>query len=88
MTIKRFNYTDSKGKESSRVCWMVSPPSSNYFMIDLTEYDEDERLEYIQLLAEIHGQYQRAIKEIGLGTNYRNFKPSRMKTPEPNKAET
>lgn len=69
-----FQYTKENGEKSNRVVYVISSPSDMYFTIDLTEFDENERAWYIEKIKEAYENLRQEIKEIGLSTNYRNFK--------------
>ena len=47
-------------------------------VVDLTEYDEDERDFYEKKLHDIRINYINAIKDAGLETNFRSFNMERM----------
>jgi len=71
--LKRFNYTDLKGKKTTRLVHPIGIVDDKMFCVDLSEYSAEEREEFTYVLDAIHKQYIQAIKEIGLGSNFRNF---------------
>jgi len=77
-----FDYTDKKGKETNRTVWVMSPASDKVLCIDLTEFDEDERKEYARILEELKTSYMESIREVGLGTNFRQFFKDKMTNEE------
>lgn len=80
--LRNFTYTDSKGKVTRRVAYMIKPASPNNLAIDLTEFNEEEQAVFNSALNEI-GQtieefYKTELKALGLSNNYRMFKPEGM----------
>ena len=71
--LKRFNYTDVKGKKTTRTVHPIGIVDDKLFCTDLSEYSAEEREEYMYILEALHKQYIQAIKDVGLGTNFRNF---------------
>ena len=78
--LKEFTYTDAKNKVSHRVVHPIAEPTDKMFAVDLTEFDADERAHYEAVLNEIHDQFIGAIKEAGLGHNFRFFKQDGIKS--------
>lgn len=72
--VLEFDYVDAKGKESHRVVYTINAPTDKYFGVDLTEFDEEERIYYIQALEDIYTVQLEEIKQLGLNNNYRFFK--------------
>jgi len=73
MIMKRFNYTDLKGKKTTRIVHPIGIIDDKMFCVDLSEYTAEEREEFMYVLDSIHKQYISAIKEVGLSSNFRNF---------------
>lgn len=73
MELQNFHYTDKKGKESDRLVYPIGLVDDKLFAIDLTEYDEEEREDYKVILDAIHAQTVQAIKDAGMGSNFRYF---------------
>lgn len=80
--LKRFKYTKANGDESQRTVFVVSPPSDGYLTIDLSEYDKEEQDYYEGQLQAIHNEFLEEIRILGLSTNWRNFKESRISPPQ------
>ena len=71
--IKHFIYTKKDNSVSERYVHQISAVDDKMLTIDLTEFDVDEREEYEDILNHIHAQYIQAIKEVGLGEQFRYF---------------
>ena len=69
-----FDYVDAKGKHSHRVVYPISQPGDKYFVLDLSEFGEEEREFLQESLDQIHSVYMEEIRQLGLGHNYRYFK--------------
>lgn len=76
-TLNEFAYKKATGDVSNRSAFVVSVPSNKYFCIDLTEFEEDERVGYMVALKELYETHneslKNSIKEMGLSGNYRQF---------------
>lgn len=76
--IYKFTYTKDNGDISQREVYVAGVPNKNYFTIDLSEYNEEEKEIYIKGIKEIYETYTEGLKEeikaLGLGSNYRFFK--------------
>ena len=71
--LKRFNYVDTKGKKTTRIVHPVGIVDDKVFSVDLSEYSAEEREEYAYILDALQKQYIQAIKDVGLGSNFRLF---------------
>lgn len=76
--VKEFTYTKPDGKVSERYVWELNPITDMLFALDLTEFDQDERDYYISRLEMLNEDMRDAIIEIGLASQYRNFKSERI----------
>ena len=74
--VKEFTYTKANGDVSERVVFTLNPVSDMLFGLDLTEFSEDEREEYIDQLVALDNLIKGAIIDMGLNSQYRNFKES------------
>lgn len=72
--MRTIKYTKKDGKSSERFVHIISEPGDCYLAIDFSEYNEEEREIYESQFLELHDEYLQAIKDIGLGSNYRWFK--------------
>ncbi len=71
--MKHFYYTKKDNSVSERIVHPVGIVNDKLLALDLTEFDNDERDEYDAILKRIHSQYLQAIKDVGLGTQFRYF---------------
>ncbi len=71
--LKHFFYKKDNGSVSERFAYPMGIVDNKLFAVDLSEYESVERAEYEALLEKIHTQYIQAIKEAGMGTNFRYF---------------
>ena len=71
--VKHFYYTKKDNKVSERYVHPMGVVGDKLFAVDLTEFDIDEREDYENILDHIHRQYIQAIKEAGLGEQFRYF---------------
>ena len=76
--VKKFQYKDTKGKETDREVYMIASPSDKYFGLDLTEFSEQEREYYIDELANLDEFIKDTVSQLGLKHNYRYFKKDKM----------
>lgn len=76
--IKQFTYRKPEGEVSNRFVWEVHPASDKMLAIDLSEFDEDERIYLSGELQNIFEVMKEEIKQLGLGHNYRYFKKDRI----------
>lgn len=75
---KTFKYRKPNGDESHRDVFVISSPSESYLTIDLSEFDDDEKEEYLDELENAKQYLADIINELGLKTNYRNFRNDRI----------
>lgn len=66
-------YKKENGEISERFAHPLNLVDNKLLCIDLTEFDSDDRQEYEDILNRIHSQYIQAIKEVGLGSQFRYF---------------
>lgn len=71
--LKHFLYKKANGSVSERFAYPMGIVENKLFAVDLSEYETEERDEYEALLEQIHRNYIQAIKEAGMGTNFRYF---------------
>ncbi len=71
--MKHFFYTKNNNTTSERFAHPVGIVQDKLLAIDLTEFDIDERDDYEAILNQIHSQYIQAIKDAGLGQQFRYF---------------
>lgn len=67
---------------TNRVAWVLNDPNSNMLSIDLTEFSDADKQEYISTLSAIFNSVKEQIKDIGLGSNYRSFIANNVKEEE------
>lgn len=65
-------------KNKERNVIIIHKPSDSYLMFDLSEYSDEEKKYYEDKFKEVHKQYLAEIKDIGLNSNYRNFKEDKI----------
>ena len=75
--VRHIGYVDSKGKETSRVVYVIHPVTDTMLALDLSEFDKDEQEYYTQELTRIDDMVKQEIAGLGLRSNYRNFKKDR-----------
>lgn len=75
-----FTYTKDSGDVSQRFGLVVSKPSNNYQIIDLSEYVDDE-VEVTFMLEQV-AQYQKELKELqakySISSHFKAFKATNM----------
>ena len=71
--IKHFYYKKKDNTVSERYVHPMGLVGNKLFAVDLTEFDVEERGEYEAVLSQIHSTYIQAIKEAGLGEQFRYF---------------
>jgi hypothetical protein len=76
--IKQFIYKKPEGEISERYVWEIHPASDKMLAIDLSEFDEKDRVYYIDALRDIYDTLKEDIKQLGLSSNYRYFKKERI----------
>lgn len=76
--LKKFKYTDLKQKTSQRTVYPLGIKEDKMFCVDLSEYTQEEIDDFTCILDAIHQQAIAAIKEVGLGSNFRYFFFSNM----------
>ena len=76
-----FIYEKANGDLSERIVIPIGFDFNhdNILAIDLTEFDEEEKIYYETALEAARDAFNKAIRDAGLGHNYRNFKVSRIK---------
>lgn len=60
-------------KDKLRDVVVINKPTDNYFMLDLSEYSEDDKEYYETEFNLIHREYLDSLKELGVSSNYRYF---------------
>jgi hypothetical protein len=65
-------------KDKERDVYTIAKPSDCYFMLDLTEYTEEEKDFYLSEYKRLHKEFLQAVKDVGLSSNYRNFKEDKI----------
>ena len=72
--LKVFKYTKAGGDTSIRTVYPLNIVGDDKLLcVDLSEYDETEKEEFQSILEAIHNEYIQAIKNVGLGSNFRTF---------------
>jgi hypothetical protein len=74
----QFEYEKPDGSKSTRELFVLNKPSDSYFGIDLSEFDEEEKSKYNEMLAQLMQSVNEEIENIGLQHNYRRFKEERI----------
>lgn len=73
-----FTYTKPNASVSKRDAFVISCPSDSYFMLDLSEFNDEDKDAYTRALVELyedmHYQMKEAVSELGLSSCYRRFK--------------
>ena len=77
--IKHFMYKKRDNTVSERYAHPLGLKDDKILAIDLTEFSASERAEYEEILNVIHAEYLAAIKEVGLGNNFRYFFTNEIK---------
>lgn len=72
--VKEFVYKKANGDVSERKIWVLNPISEMMLGLDLSEFSEDEQAEYITQLQLMDADIRDAITDMGLNSQYRNFK--------------
>ena len=72
--IKHFIYTKKDGSTSERYVYEIKPVSDLMLGLDLTEYSDEDRAHYINQLDLLYSDVRDAIADMGLSSQYRNFK--------------
>ncbi len=73
-----FTYTKPTGEVSERVAIVLSKPSENYLMLDLSDLDADE-IDYLeQRVAQYQSKQKALLEEFNFAPYMKSFKPSRM----------
>ena len=65
-------------KDKKREVVVINKPTDNYFMLDLSEYDEKEREYYEAGFKDIHNDYIQRLKDLGISSNYRYFNKDKI----------
>ena len=71
--IKHFIYKKKDNSTSERYVHSMDFNGDKLFAVDLTEFDEIERSDYEAVLNQIRAEYIQAIKDAGLGEQFRYF---------------
>ena len=81
----QFQYRKSPENITDRKAIILSPPSNNYFTLDITELDKAERLRLEAGLVELQRGVDEAftirtnwLRDNGFATCYRNFTKDKM----------
>jgi hypothetical protein len=81
----QFQYRKTPENLTNREAIILSKPSNNYFTIDITELDNQERIilntGLIELQKEIDNAFTHRtkwLKDNGFGTHFRNFNKDKM----------
>lgn len=73
-----FTYTKPNGEVSERTALVLSKPSENYLMLDLSDLDSDE-IDYLeQRVAEYESARKALLESFRFGPYMKSFKASRM----------
>jgi len=89
MEIKEFCYKKADGTESDREVIVLSSPRDSYMALDISQFEEDEKDYYVAEYAKIEAEFSQRleelfkernakIKELGLGSCFRQFKKDRI----------
>ena len=82
MIVHFFDYTDSKGKESTRQLRVTNKPSTLYAGTDLSELGHEDLAAYAIRYDELHEAFINALtkldNEFDLNHKFRQFKPESM----------
>ena len=77
MKLAKFNYTDLKGKQSSRKVLVMSTPTNKLSGIDVTEYSDEDIAEFAVDFDNLHEEYMSAVEDLknafDMKHNYRQF---------------
>ena len=81
----QFQYRKTPENTTNREAIVLSPPTSNYFTVDMTELDDAKRQKLEKGLAEYDKQLQdlfslrtKWLRDSGFGSNFRNFNQDKM----------
>jgi hypothetical protein len=73
-----FTYTKPSGEVSNRVALVLSKPSDNYLMLDLSDLDSDE-IDYLEQRVEQYESERKALlNKFNFDPYIKSFKASRM----------
>lgn len=82
MKLMTFEYTKSDGKTTTRNFIELSKPSNLHFGIDVSELDEEERIELVSAIARVRKEFDIKVAELmseyDVKQNFRQFKPEAM----------
>ena len=77
MKLAKFNYTDLKGKQSSRKVLVMSTPTNKLSGIDVTEYSDEDIAEFAVEFDRLHDEYLAEVDNLksiyDMKHNYRQF---------------
>ena len=81
----QFQYNKTPEDTTYREAIVLSKPNSNYFTVDMTELDNDQRQrlekgldEYDTKLKELFSLRAEWLRNSGFGSNFRNFNKDKM----------
>lgn len=77
MKLANFTYTDQKGQESLRKVLIIGAPSNKYSGIDVTEYSDEEIVEFAIEYDRLHDEFLSEVEilkdSMDMKHNYRQF---------------
>ena len=77
MKLANFTYTDQKGQESLRKVLITGTPSNKYSGIDVTEYTDEELVEFAVEYDRLHDEFLSQVEllkdSLDMKYNYRQF---------------
>lgn len=71
--IKHFIYTKKSGDRSNRVVYPLHMVEDKVLAIDLSEFNDEQRIEAERILDKIHRDYLDEIYAAGFADNFRSF---------------
>lgn len=72
---RKFTYKKADGTESERIALVIKGANTNMQALDITEFSTAEQDVYEQAVVTAHENFLADINDIGLGKNWRQFKP-------------
>ena len=82
MKIVKFNYVDSKGKQSDRFVVQMHEATTDLMGFDLTEYSPEDRIEMMNRIQDVQNDYNQSLKDLKLSSQIRRFKEDGMRDKE------
>lgn len=82
MKIVKFDYKDSKGKESSRFVVPMHEQTLDLVCFDLSEFNPQDRVEMMNRIEEAQRLYKEALVDLELNSQIRRFKEANMQNKE------